>query len=86
MYHYPLLKNPWLLEDNRAQAVAMAAGNKKRLMKRGEVDKYNNELGGYIDRGVIRKLSDAEMAAWTGPVNYISHHGVEKPSSSHQQL
>merc|ERR1712059_166757 len=51
-------------------------------MKRGEVDEYNQELNDYINRGVIRKLLDEEMAAWAGPVNYISHHGVEKPSST----
>ena len=81
-YHYPLLKDPWLLSNNRAQAIAMAAGNEKRLIKRGEVEAYNKELKDYIDRGVIRKLSEEEMAAWTGPVNYISHHGVEKPAST----
>ena len=28
-----------------------------------------------------RELDKNEMEAWEGPVNYISHHGVPKPSS-----
>ena len=34
-FHYPLLKDPWLMSENRGQAVAMAVGLEKRLQRTG---------------------------------------------------
>ena len=35
----------------------------------------------YIGRGTFREISLEEQKTWRGPVNYIAHHGVSKPSS-----
>ena len=35
-----------------------------------------------MDRGGVVRLSKAELDEWKGPQNYISHHGVEKPSAT----
>ena len=42
---------------------------------------YNNVVRDYIDRGVFRKIPKEELEAWDGPVNYVTHHGVERPDS-----
>jgi hypothetical protein len=81
-FHYPLIKDPALLSDNRGQAIAMATGLERKLMKQGKTEAYNEEIDGFIKRGVFRLLSDEEMSAWTGPKNYISHHGVAKPQAT----
>ena len=34
-----------------------------------------------LNRGVVSKISQSEISAYTGPVNYITHHEVYKPGS-----
>ena len=34
-----------------------------------------------LDRGVVTEISQEENGAYTGPVNYITHHEVYKPGS-----
>jgi hypothetical protein len=81
-FHYPLVKDPSVLSDNRGQAIAMAAGLERRLERNGQTPAYNAELKQFLERGVIRELTEEEMAAWTGPLNYISHHPVVKADST----
>ena len=50
--------------------------------KQGQIDANNKEIQGFLGRGAIRELTQQEMDAWQGPVNYISHHRVPKPGSS----
>ena len=50
------------------------------------LDKYNAQLQDYVDQGVIAEIPKDKLAAWTGPVNYISHHGVIKLSSATTKL
>ena len=78
LFHYPLLKDPRLMTDNRGQAVAMAAGLERRLQRAGEIEAYNDALQ---DQGTLREVSEDKMASWQGPLNYITHHGVVKPGS-----
>merc|ERR1711888_561595 len=33
----------------------------------------------YIERGVLKELSQEEMDDWNEPVDFVSHHGVPKP-------
>ena len=80
-FHYPLISDPMLLGDNRSQAVAIARGLERKLVERGEIEPYNQEIQGYLDRNVIREVSRREMEEWDGAHNYISHHGVVKPGS-----
>ena len=58
-----------------------AAALERKLSKNETREIYNAEFQGYVNRGVFKELGDAEMEAWDGPVNYISHHEVPKPSS-----
>ena len=34
-----------------------------------------------LERNVVSELTQAEMSAYTGPINYITHHDVYKPGS-----
>ena len=78
---YPAKGDLSQLRDNRGQAIGCAASLEKKLSKDKTRELYNDEFQGYVDRGVFKELSKDEMEAWDGPVNYISHHGVPKPSS-----
>ena len=82
-YRYPLIKDPAVvLSDNRQQAVGMAKGLERRLIKEGLYKAYCDELQDYINRGVIRLLTDKEIEEWDGAVNYVGHHPVYKPGSA----
>ena len=77
---YPFKRDPHILPNNRSTVVKMAESQERRLLKSGHFDFYTSEMQKYVDRGVVVKLSKQDMEEWKGPVNYISHHGVEKPS------
>ena len=34
-----------------------------------------------LERNVVFELTQAKMSAYTGPINYITHHEVYKPGS-----
>ena len=80
-FEYPIVGDISKLEDNWKQAIAIERKVKERLAKRGELLAYKDEMRGYLERGTFREISQEEQNAWEGPVNYISHHGVVKPSS-----
>ena len=77
---YPFIKSPDCFPNNRQSVLAMAKKQEERLMNKGMLDKYNEELMKYIKRGILVPISEEEMSEYVGPVNYISHHAVEKPS------
>ena len=77
---YPFIKSPECFPNNRDAVLSMAKKQVARLMKKGMLDKYNEELKKYITRGILVPISEEEMKDYKGPVNYISHHAVEKPS------
>ena len=77
---YPFIKNPECFPNNREAAIKMAIKQELKLEKRGMLDKYNEELFKYISRGIVVPITKHEMEDYIGPVNYISHHAVEKPS------
>ena len=81
-FQYPLIKDPALLTDNRAQAVAMETRVQERLVKERLLEAYNDVVRDYIERGVFRLLSQEELDDWGKAVNYVTHHGVPKPSST----
>ena len=76
-----MIKDPALLQDNCAQVIAIETSVQKGLIKRGQLEMYNDVVRDYIDRGVFQKIPKEEMEAWDGPVNYVTHHGVDKPES-----
>ena len=79
---YPFIKNPECFPNNRNSAISMARKLESRLLSKGMLDNYNEELSKYISRGVLVPISDEEMSEYSGPINYISHHGVERDSIS----
>ena len=83
---YPLLKDPNLLGDNGNVAKGMASKLEERLIRTNKLEEYNTQLLNYLDRGVIGEISREELDSWSGPFNYISHHGVEKLSSTTTKL
>ena len=78
--NYPFIKSPECFPNNRDSAVAMSIKQEARLKKKGILGKYNEELYKYITRGILVPISEQEKIEYQGPVNYISHHAVEKPS------
>ena len=80
-FKYPLMKDPALLSNNRAQAVTIKTKVQERLVRDGLLEAYNDVVRDYINRGAFRLLSQEEMNDWGKAVNYVTHHGVPKPSS-----
>jgi hypothetical protein len=44
----------------------------RRLAKQGRTEEFNEEFYKTVERGVFKEITREEMAAWGGPVNYIS--------------
>ena len=78
--NYVFKKDPMCLPNNRATAVKIASKVADRLIKAGHYEYYNSEFKKYLERGAAIRLSQEEIDQWKGPTNYISHHGVERPS------
>ena len=86
---FPFLRDPAKVfppeKSNRKIAEKMAMNLMKSLKKENKLHQYTECFAEQIERGVMRELSEEEMAAWEragNPVNYCSHHPVEKASSS----
>ena len=77
---YPFVKNPACLPYNRHCVVRVAEKVEKGLIKDGLHNVYCEQIKQFLDRGVAVKLSQEEMQSWTGPCQYITHHGVLKDS------
>ena len=79
---YPWTKDINNLPDNRCHALKMLIQTEKRLRREPSYGKrYCEQIQDMINRNVARKLSRTEMADYEGPIHYIAHHGVMKPSS-----
>ena len=74
------------LQDNFSQVVAIAMQVEKRLVRLGKRAEYDDEIRSYLGRGAFIELERDKMKNWQGPINYISHHGVLKPSSTSTKL
>ncbi len=44
----------------------------KRLGKQGRTEEFKAEFYKTVERGVFKEITREQMAAWDGPVNYIS--------------
>jgi hypothetical protein len=60
------------LKDNYEQVFRYTLAQEKRLAKQGRTKEFNEEFYKTVERGVFREITREEMAAWEGPVNYIS--------------
>ena len=77
---YQFKKDPRSLPNNRNAAMKIAEKLEQRLTKEMKRDYYNQQFQELLDRGAVVKLSKEELESWQGPINYISHHGVEQDS------
>ena len=77
---YPFIKNSACLPFNRNTVVRVAEKIEKDLIKDGLHSHYCEQIKDFLSRGVAVKLSKDEMSSWSGPAQYITHHGVLKVS------
>merc|ERR1711867_258098 len=78
---YPTKGDLSQFREYQGQAIGCAASLERRLIWNKTRHLYNTEFKGYVERGVFKELTKHKMESWEGPVNYIYHHGVPKPSS-----
>ena len=83
---YPEIKSVEGLKDNAPQAKGFQAHIEKELDAKSMRELYNDQFYEYVENGVFKRLSAEEMAAYGGPVNYVVHHYVLKPSSVSTKL
>ncbi len=67
-FHIPLTA----LQDNDQQVYKYTLAQEKRLAKQGRTEEFNTKFYKTVERGVFKEITKEEMAAWDGPVNYIS--------------
>ena len=80
MIPYPWKTDPKFLPNNRSQAMKKLETTERRLMKnQANAEAYNEQMQEMEVMKFSRKLTDAELAEYTGPVHYISHHEVLRP-------
>ena len=71
------------MKDNRYQALSILLQVEKRLKKDDVACKaFREQFNDFIERKVIRELSQEEMDNYKGPVNYISIFEVKKEDSA----
>ena len=51
-------------------------------MRTDKMEVYNKCFQDFIDRGVLKEITEEELEAWEGGINYVSHHHVSKDSPS----
>ena len=51
-------------------------------MKTDKMEVYNKCFQDFIDRGVLQEITEEELEAWKGGINYVLHHHVSKDSPS----
>ena len=77
---YPFMKDPACLPFNRNTVVKVAEKVERDLIRDNLHEAYNDQIRDQLKRGVAVQLSEDELASWTGPCQYITHHAVLKDS------
>ena len=78
---YPFKKDPGVLIDNGKEAKACQISQERRQVKNNTHSQYVDQFKDMVSRNVVSEISQTEMLAYTGPINYITHHEVYKPGS-----
>ena len=77
---YQWIRDPNELPNNRITAFGMLKKTEKGLSRNPKHAKtYSLQIQDMVERGVARKLSQAELDTYEGPTFYLSHHEVLKP-------
>ena len=80
---YPYLRDPIVLKDNYDMVFKILLKRENKLMKDEMLmEKYREQIEDFVNRGVIRKMTNEELENWTGPVRYVDHREVYKEGSS----
>ena len=80
---YPFAKDPSVLENNYESALRALKRRERKLQKDDTTCQlYNEQIKDFIERGVIRKMSENEINEWKGPVRYVDHKEVIKEGST----
>ena len=80
---YPYLRDPFVLKDNYDIALKVLIKRENKLMKDGILmEKYKEQIEDFVNRKVIRKMSESEIENWDGPVRYVDHREVFKEGST----
>ncbi|CAB3989230.1 RNA-directed DNA polymerase from transposon BS [Paramuricea clavata] len=80
---YPWIRSPDDLPNNKEAALRMLGSTEKRLQKNKPLlETYKEQIQDMVQRSVARKLTQAEIENYDGPVYYLSHHEVLKPEST----
>ena len=90
---FPFIQDPDQVfhprNSNRNLVEKMQRNLIKGLKKEGKLAAYTAAFHEQIERGVVKELTQDEINEWDSagnPINYISHHCVEKPSSSSTKI
>merc|ERR1712030_80592 len=78
---YPFKEDPGVLINNSKEAKACQVNQEKRQIKNAIHSKYVEQFADMLERGIVSEISQAEIDAYTGPVNFITHNEVYKPGS-----
>ena len=78
---YPFKKDPSILIDNGKEAKVCQVSQEKRQLKNSTNQRYVDQFKDMMSRNVVSEISAKERAAYSGPVNFITHHEVYKPGS-----
>ncbi|XP_033643441.1 uncharacterized protein LOC117303376 [Asterias rubens] len=84
---YPWKRDPKQLPDNKIQIEKRLYSTERRLAKNtSHAEAYDAQMKEMVEKKFARKLSEAELKSYKGPVHYISHHGVLRPESKSTPL
>ena len=79
---YPWVVPPESLPDNYVAAYSTLCRTERTLARDPAWQAtYQLQIEDHLARGVARKLTPEEIAAWDGPVFYLSHMALEQPKS-----
>ena len=80
---YPYNKDPTVLNDNYQSAFKVLKRRENKLLKDETLlNLYSGQVSDFVERGVLKKMTDEELQGWTGPVRYMDHHEVFKENST----
>ena len=78
---YPFKKDPHVVTDNGKEPKVCKLSHNRRQIKIDTPSQYVEQFRYMVSRKSVSEISLAELAAYTGPVNCITHHEVYKPGS-----
>ena len=80
---YPYNKDPSVLKDNYQPAFDVLKRRENKLLKDESLRTlYSEQVTDFVNRGVLKKMTEKDLQDWTGPVRYVDHREVFKENST----